>query len=104
VATWEADLRAQVRDFGIDVLWTDAGGTHPVRVIFDNEYLAAQLHGGEVSVSSPEAFGVASDLRGVAVGQTLTIPVDEAEVAFKITELQPDGQGGLTMRLCKDTV
>lgn len=66
-----------------------------VVVLFDNGYMGAL--NGFVESSGPNCMARSSDVSSVAQGSTITI----ASVAYKVTNVQPDGFGCTTLYLEK---
>lgn len=64
-----------------------------VAVLFDNGYQAALA--GFVESSGPSCQARTSDVSSVVQGSTITI----ASVAYKVTNVQPDGFGVTTLQL-----
>jgi len=82
------DRTAYFADFGV----VATIGGNPVRVIFDNEYMA-QL---DVESSNPVAQAQSSDLVGVSHGTSIDIHAGDFNEAFTgtvIGEPKPDGTG-----------
>jgi len=80
-------------DFGVTA--TIAGA--PVRVIFDNEFLASM----DVESSNPVALALTSDVAAVAHGAAVSIPAGEFTESFTgtVIEHKPDGTGFSVMEL-----
>jgi len=82
-------------EFAEEALWS-AGGT--VQVIFDNGYAGVQFGQLEVASLGPVAYIRASQVPGLASGQTLTI----RGVAYTTRAPEPDESGNLlVVRLIK---
>ena len=81
------DRTAYFADFGVDA--QIAG--EPVRVIFDNEFLASM----DVESSNPVALALTSDVAAVAHGAAVSIPAGEFTESFSgtVIEHKPDGTG-----------
>lgn len=89
----DADFTAMLdtNEHATSAVFSRSGAT--VYVIFDADY---QDPMGQ-EASTPMAEGKASDFSGVVQGDTLTI----SSIAYRISNVQPDGTGWLSMKLRK---
>jgi len=89
------DRAVFLSDFGV----TATIGGNPVRVIFDNEYLA-QL---DVESSNPVALAQSPDMAGLPNGTAIDIPAGDFSDAFTgtVIEQKPDGTGFIMLELEK---
>lgn len=85
------DAFLSTAEFATSAVFSRSGAT--VSVIFDADY---QDPLGQ-EASTPMAEGKASDFSGVVQGDTLTIN----SIAYRISNVQPDGTGWLSMKLRK---
>ena len=87
--------------FDEDAIHSPAGGpARSVRVIFDNEYQAAQYKEADAGIESsgPKATCLEGDVAGVAHGDTLVI----RGTTWYVLEVKPDGMGIVTLMLSQD--
>lgn len=89
--TEDFDAFLSQSDFATSAVFSRSGAT--VSVIFDADY---QDPLGQ-EASTPMAEGKASDFSGVVQGDTLTIN----SIAYRISNVQPDGTGWISMKLRK---
>ena len=73
-------------------------GAATVYGIFDDEYTGVNAATGEVATSDPRFLCRASDVTSVAQGTTVTIN----SVAYKVTNIEPDGTGFTSLVLSRD--
>lgn len=94
------DLNVFFDDYGVSATYTALGGSaEAIRVVFDNEFAAAQGLGiVGVDGATPQALCKTSDVSGATRGASLSI----GGVAYKVTEVMPDGTGMTTLRLSRD--
>lgn len=91
-------MQAFGRSFAI-VFKPAGGGEHPVRGIFDREFLEVPMEDGETHVSTSARLGIRLD-------EWPQFPVQKDRVTvngevFLIFRAEPDGQGGMTLLLRK---
>ena len=80
----------------IDTIGTSAiYNSLSVTIIFDNAYQSLDMDSGQVMSTEPRAFGKSSDFANAAQGDLITI----SDVDYEITTPEPDGSGGVLMRL-----
>lgn len=85
-------------NFGEDAVYhPQAGGSHTLRGIFDNEYQAVDPDTEQVISANQPVFGVnLFDLDfEILVGDT----IDIRNLTYKITDKREDGQGGASLIL-----
>ncbi len=97
---WEdLDTFLSTDEFAVDaVLSFQGGGSRPVKVIYDEPYLNAQLGEYEADRTEPRANGKSADFAGVTRGDTLTIS-GTGQVLDILTAPQPDGSGWAVLAL-----
>lgn len=88
-----SDLPAFFEDWD-DITWR---GT-TFKGIFHNEYEAVTLFAGQIESANPYAEALDTDIVGIAHGDIMTINA----VAYKVTEIKPDGTGITVLILSKD--
>ncbi|GAB4245689.1 MAG: hypothetical protein OHK0028_23640 [Deltaproteobacteria bacterium] len=76
------------------------GSPRSIRVIFDNEYQAAQFAQADAAIESsgPRATCREGDVPGVAHGDTLQV----RGLTYSVAEVHPDGAGLVVLILSKD--
>ena len=87
--------------FDEEGIFSPSGGSpRPIRVIFDNEYQAAQFAqaDAEFESSGPRATCRESEVAEVAHGDTLTL----RGTTYTVTEVHPDGTGLMVLILSRD--
>lgn len=89
--TEDFDAFLDLDEHATSAVFSRSGAT--VTVIFDADYRDPL----GMESSGPMAGGKASDFTGVVQGDTLTIN----SVAYRITNVQPDGTGWLELKLRK---
>lgn len=93
----EADLPAFFGEWGEEMTWTSSGAGTTVTGIFDDEYRT--YIDNMVSGSAPQATFRASDVEGIAQGDTVTRTRTDTD--YTVTEVMPDGAGLTVARLKK---
>jgi len=84
-------------------VWRDVDRDHAVRVIFEDPFVAPDVHDGEFATSSPAARIRSAEAPSIATGHTLRITRDNVETTYHILEVQPTGYGEKRLRLSRDT-
>ncbi len=92
------DLAVFLADFGVSATYTHAGTPATISVIFDNEYVPANLGGIEVESLGPAATCKTSDVSNAAHGDTVVIN----SVTYYITGVHPDGTGMTVLLLSRN--
>lgn len=68
-----------------------------INVMFDNAYELADTGFSGFAATSPAIHCSAADVSGVAVGTAVTVD----GTAYEVADIQPDGDGGVTLVLKK---
>lgn len=68
-----------------------------IDVIFDNEYEVADSGFSGFAATSPAIHCTASDVSAVLVGAAVSVD----GTAYEVADIQPDGDGGITLVLKK---
>lgn len=91
---YEDDVAAITRgDFSVEATWNGK----PIRLIFDNEYIAQEILQDNLGSRSPQAHVATSDVEGIADDDPMIIN----SVTYTVRVPQPDGTGYTLVVLSK---
>lgn len=89
-------------DFAQVVTYDNLQRKSQIEAVFNNEHFTADLPESEVGTREPHVFVRSRDVVGVKNRHTITITIDGDDVVYKITKVQPDGEGVTRLVLSKD--
>jgi hypothetical protein len=89
-------------DFAQIVTYDNLLRKSQIEAVFNNEHFTADLPESEVGTKEPHVYVRSKDVVGVKKGHLVTIEIDGDDVLYKITGVQPDGEGVTRLVLSKD--
>lgn len=89
-------------DFAQIVTYDNLLRKSQIEAVFNNEHFTADLPESEVGTREPHCYVRSRDVVGVKKGHVITIVIDGDDVDYKITGVQPDGEGVTRLVLSKD--
>jgi len=97
-----SDIDSSMFDFAVIATYDNLVRKSQVEAVFNNEHFTADLPESEVGTKEPHCYVRTKDVVGVKKGHTMTFETDGVDVLYKITGVQPDGEGVTRLVLSKD--
>jgi hypothetical protein len=97
-----ADIDSSMFDFAVTAIYDNLLRRTRIEAVFNNEHFTADLPESEVGTREPHCYVRSADVVGVKKGHIMTFEIDGDDVDYKITGVQPDGEGVTRLLLSKD--